>query len=137
MSGLHLYFITSNQKLLCQVTVRRTLLHCMSPILLIQLRGLQWFLDDCVLSKMPYFCLEVRYFFHIVSMHFIYKITKRLKVMNRKLEILALLQYQFNDDCLNAFKTKLKIARELSKCLIYQNSRYTCTQYVLVYQHKC
>lgn len=100
MSGLHLYFITSNQKLLCQVTVRRTLLHCMSPILLIQLRGLQWFLfglgffnlDDCVLlrcQKCPTFCLEDRYFIHIFSMHFIYKIPKRLKVMNRKPEILA------------------------------------------------
>lgn len=52
------------------------------------------------LSKMPYFCLEVRYFIHIFSMHFIYKIPKRLKVMNRKPEILALCQYQFNDDSL-------------------------------------
>lgn len=52
------------------------------------------------LSKMPYFCLEVRYFIHIFSMYFIYKIPKRLKEMNRKLEILALCQYQFNDDSL-------------------------------------
>lgn len=52
------------------------------------------------LSKMPYFCLEVRYFIHIFSMHFIYKIPKRLKVMNRKPEILALCQYQINDDSL-------------------------------------
>lgn len=52
------------------------------------------------LSKMPYFCLEVRYFIHIFYMHFIYKIPKRLKEMNRKLEILALCQYQFNDDSL-------------------------------------
>lgn len=52
------------------------------------------------LSKMPYFCLEVRYFINIFSMYFIYKIPKRLKEMNRKLEILALCQYQFNDDSL-------------------------------------
>lgn len=65
--------------------------------------GFYFNLDDCVLlrcQKCPTFALKFVILFIYFSIHFIYNIPKRLKVMNRKPEILALCQYQFNDDSL-------------------------------------